>query len=221
LYDNKLISKKTKELYFKPHIPSGGSGYYAYGWGVGNLPVGSTTDSAYVIRHYGGINGYNTLIFRVPETKDLVVLLNNTGPAPLGPMSGAILGILRGKPFAAPKMTIVDTLLAVVKADGVEAGMKRYHELKPDSGNYDFGEFQLNMLGYRLLGLKKNKDAIAIFQLNIKMFPDAFNPYDSLGEAYMIDGQKELAIKNYAKSLELNPGNSNAITMLKRIQDMK
>jgi len=80
---------------------------------------------------------------------------------------------------------------------------------------------QLNVLGYQLLALKRVKDAIRILQLNVELFPEAFNTYDSLGESYMIDGQKELAIKNYAKSLELNPGNSGAITMLKRIQEMK
>ena len=52
-------------------------------------------------------------------------------------------------------------------------------------------------------------------------YPEVFNPYDSLGEAYMIDGQKELAIKNYAKSLELNPNNSGAIVMLNKITNSK
>jgi predicted Zn-dependent protease len=67
----------------------------------------------------------------------------------------------------------------------------------------------------------KVKESIRIFQLNVEKFPEGFNTYDSLGEAYMTDGQKELAIKNYAKSLEMNPGNTGAIEMLKRIQSMK
>ena len=75
----------------------------------------------------------------------------------------------------------------------------------------------MNSFGYQLLGIKKVKEAIKIFKLNIEEYPDAFNPYDSLGEGYMIDGQRELAIKNYAKSLELNPKNTNAILMLARI----
>jgi cytochrome c-type biogenesis protein CcmH/NrfG len=57
--------------------------------------------------------------------------------------------------------------------------------------------------------------------LNVEAYPEAFNPYDSLGEAYMVNGDKELAIKNYAKSLELNPNNLGAIEMLKRIKEMK
>lgn len=222
LYGDKLISKKMKEVYFKPHMHTGGPSYYAYGWGVGNLPVGNSTDSMHVIRHTGGINGYNTYIYRVPQTKDLVILLNNTGPAPIGGMAAAIMGILHNKPWSPPKVTIVDTLLAVITKDGVEAGVKRYEELKSASGDkYNFSEPELNNLGYLLMRDGKVKESIRIFQLNVEKFPEGFNTYDSLGEAYMTDGQKELAIKNYAKSLELNPRNTGAIEMLKRIQVMK
>jgi cytochrome c-type biogenesis protein CcmH/NrfG len=42
--------------------------------------------------------------------------------------------------------------------------------------------------------------------------------YDSLGEAYMKNGDKELAIENYEKSLKLDPGNANAVEMLKRLR---
>ncbi|MEX2117448.1 MAG: serine hydrolase [Bacteroidota bacterium] len=222
LYGDKLISKKSKDVYFKAHFHTGGPTFYAYGWGVGNVPIGNSTDSINAIRHTGGINGYNTYIFRVPQTKDLVVLLNNTGPVPIGSMAIAVLGILHNKPWSPPKVTIVDTLLAVIVKDGIEAGVKRYAELKASSGEkYNFSEPELNTLGYILMRSGKVKESIRIFQLNVEKYPEGFNTYDSLGEAYMEDGQKDLAIKNYAKSLEMNPGNSGAIDMLKRIQGMK
>jgi tetratricopeptide (TPR) repeat protein len=53
--------------------------------------------------------------------------------------------------------------------------------------------------------------------LNVEIYPDAFNTYDSLGEGYMEAGQNELAIQNYERSLELNPGNDNARQMLGRM----
>ncbi|HLA68815.1 MAG TPA: serine hydrolase [Bacteroidota bacterium] len=221
-FDDKLLTRKSKSVYFAPHIESGGGGFYAYGWGIAKYALGQSPDSVTAIVHTGGLNGYNTIILRVPETKDLVVLFNNSGPAPLGGMCKAILGILHGKPFLPPKLGIVDTLMATTVTEGVEAAVKRYGVLKSTAEEkYDFAEVQLNVLGYQLLALKRVKDAIRILQLNVELFPEAFNTYDSLGESYMIDGQKELAIKNYAKSLELNPGNSGAITMLKRIQEMK
>lgn len=62
-------------------------------------------------------------------------------------------------------------------------------------------------------------EAIEIFRLNAEVYPKLSNVYDSLGEAYMEKGEKELAIINYAKSLELNPKNKNAIEMLKKMNE--
>ncbi|MGH7455370.1 MAG: tetratricopeptide repeat protein, partial [bacterium] len=79
-------------------------------------------------------------------------------------------------------------------------------------------EGRINNLGYELLGQKKYAAAIAVFKLNVELYPQASNTYDSLGEAYMLNGDKELAIKNYKKSLELNPKNANAVAMLKKLE---
>jgi cytochrome c-type biogenesis protein CcmH/NrfG len=54
--------------------------------------------------------------------------------------------------------------------------------------------------------------------LNVSVYPNAFNTYDSLGEAYLANNERELAITNYKKSLELNPRNANATDVLKRIE---
>lgn len=64
---------------------------------------------------------------------------------------------------------------------------------------------------------QKFKDKIEIFRLNVKLYPDPCNVYDSPGEAYMKIGNRELAIKNFKKSLELNPQNDNAIGMLNKL----
>jgi len=53
----------------------------------------------------------------------------------------------------------------------------------------------------------------------VEAYPQGFNTYDSLGEAYMISGITELAIQNYKKSLELNPENTGAMEMLKRLEN--
>jgi len=68
--------------------------------------------------------------------------------------------------------------------------------------------------------LQENKlaDAIAILKLNVELYPKSSNTYDSLGEAYMKNGDKALAISNYAKSLELDPKNKNAANMLEKLR---
>jgi tetratricopeptide (TPR) repeat protein len=65
------------------------------------------------------------------------------------------------------------------------------------------------------LTAKRYKDAIDIFKINAERFPGSANAFDSLAEAYKLNGLKNLAIKNYEKSLELNSNNTNAVEMIK------
>jgi tetratricopeptide (TPR) repeat protein len=117
-------------------------------------------------------------------------------------------------------LPIAAVLLNTIESKGLDAGIAQYRELKTKQANvYDFSEPELNQLGYRLLVQKKLKEAVEIFKLNVEAFPQGFNTYDSLGEAYMTSGNTELAIQNYKKSLELNPQNTGAVAMLKRLEN--
>jgi CubicO group peptidase (beta-lactamase class C family) len=99
-------------------------------------------------------------------------------------------------------------------AEAIEA----YKKIKREQPNADaVAEERINTLGYGLLQRKKTNEAIAIFKANVEMYPQSSNAYDSLGEAYMANGDKEQAIANYKKSLELNPKNDNAVKMLKKL----
>jgi tetratricopeptide (TPR) repeat protein len=80
-------------------------------------------------------------------------------------------------------------------------------------------EYNLNDAGYILLEERKFSEAIKIFKLNTELYPKSSNVYDSLGEAYMKNGDKELAIQNYQKSLELDPNNEKAKEMLKKLAE--
>jgi len=79
-------------------------------------------------------------------------------------------------------------------------------------------ESRFNSTGYGYLAAKKTKEAIEVFKLNVTLFPDSWNAYDSLGEAYTEEGNKDLAIKNYERSIELNPKNDAGKEMLKKLK---
>ena len=213
LYGDELLSEAGKAKMFEPFL-----GDYAYGWSVRKMPIGIDETERTVIGHGGGINGFNTLISRVVEDRHLVVLLNNTGGANLRAMREGIFDLLYGREPSAPKPPVVDALNEALESGGAEAAIARYRELKenhPDG--YDFGEDQLNTLCYRLMDRGDLEGAVAVCTLNVELFPEASNPYDSLGEAYMKAGEKELAIQNYAKSLELDPKNTNAVRQLMKL----
>lgn len=92
--------------------------------------------------------------------------------------------------------------------------IKSEHKKKLKS-TYNTSEEELNSFGYELLNSKKEKDALEIFILNTKLYPKAFNTFDSLGEVLLLLGKKEKGLKAYKKSLELNPENENAKKILK------
>jgi len=115
------------------------------------------------------------------------------------------------------KATLYNTITSV----GVKVAIEKYFEMKKQSrvkSRYNVTEEDINSIGYQLLRSDKIKDALEIFKLNVKEYPKSANVYDSLGEAYMNNGEKELAIQNYKKSLELDPKNNNANNMLKKLK---
>ena len=109
-----------------------------------------------------------------------------------------------------------DKLFLVAKLKGTAAALDEYNELKKE--DHATGEFTLNALGYQLLFSGMHSDAVQVLRKNVEEYPQSSNVYDSLAEAYMKVGQKDLAIQNYEKSLQLNPKNDNAVEQLKKLK---
>jgi tetratricopeptide (TPR) repeat protein len=116
------------------------------------------------------------------------------------------------------RKSIAETLSATIASNGIDQAAKQYHLIKATApATYNFDEEELNALGYQLIQARKLSQAIRIFQLNIEAYPQSGNTYDSLAEAYMDDGDKALAIANYQRSLQINPGNAGAVKMLQKL----
>lgn len=114
--------------------------------------------------------------------------------------------------------SLADAVARTISKKGIDQAVKQFYDLRNKQADFYYvDEGEINRLGYQLLRVKKIKEAIAVFTLNVEAFPESSNVYDSLGEAYMISGNKELAIKNYRKSLALDPQNTNAIDMLNKL----
>lgn len=76
---------------------------------------------------------------------------------------------------------------------------------------------RINRAGYQFMRLNKLTAALEVFRLNIQLFPEDWNVYDSYGEALYISGDLDAAIKNYQQALELNPGSESSAAMLRKI----
>lgn len=215
LYTEKLISKKYMDLIFKEHIPAWGR-YYGYGWNIGKVRIGNSDEYIPTIEHDGFVNGFSSSIVRFPSSQSSIILLNNTGGAPFYKMTESIIGILNNQSFDSPKKPIVQFFSKIVDKEGIEKGIEFYEKVKDNDG-YRLDENEMNLTGYDFLQSGNTETALAIFKINMEAFPKSFNAYDSYAEALMISGNKTAAIKNYKKSLKLNPENENGIEMLKKL----
>ena len=122
------------------------------------------------------------------------------------------------KAAADNRISIIDPLAATIATNGADAAIKQYRELKARAPlAYNFDETELNVLGYSLIHGHHFKDAIAMLRLNVAAYPHSANTYDSLGEAYMDDGDGADAIANYRQALALNPASQNAVAMLHKL----
>lgn len=64
-------------------------------------------------------------------------------------------------------------------------------------------EAEMNAYGYQLLGQKKIDEAIAVFEKNVRDYPDSWNTYDSLAEAYGVKGERKKSLEYYTKALNM------------------
>lgn len=215
LYEDKILSAASKKLMFTP-----GLGNYGYGLNISDQPIAKTEQKTRIIGHGGGINGFNSLLSRAVDKTQTVIILDNVGFGNYHQrITSSIIGILNGQPAEPPKRSIAEALYKIATEKNVATAIAEYRKLKAENSPvYDFSESELNTLGYQLVGLKRTKDAIEIFKLNVEMFPRSSNPYDSLGEAYLADDQKDLALVNYKKAAELDPTNANALLIVRRLE---
>ncbi len=213
LYSNQLLRKENMDLLFGKHIQTG-EWHYGYGWWVGNMTLGNTKDQVATVGHGGGINGFNTKLTRIPSDKSFIVLLNNTGGAPLDQMTSSIAAILYDKTYDLPKRSVAYSLADKIDKDGIATALEYYKSIK-DSPTYYLNEGEMNGTGYEFFQAGKLKESAAIFKLNMEAFPKSWNVYDSYAEALMALGNKTESLENYRQSVKMNPGNENGIKILK------
>jgi len=81
---------------------------------------------------------------------------------------------------------------------------------KQDSTSVLIDEADFNSLGYRLIREKEYDSAIEVLKINVSLYPESGNVYDSLGDAYRVQGDSLQAFNNYKKTLEYDDGNNKA-----------
>ncbi len=97
LYTEKLVGKKYLDLMFQPAVAVGQDRAYGYGWTLSTWTLPGSKRPLRVTEHVGGINGFSSIMARLPEDRHLIVLLANIIGADWGSAPRAIAQILYGE----------------------------------------------------------------------------------------------------------------------------
>jgi CubicO group peptidase (beta-lactamase class C family) len=204
---NKVVSQKMATAMTTRYVADSGLGFFM------------NPNNPGFFLHSGADDGFQAILIMNYDTGDGLALMTNSdhGIAVGGLVTRAVAREF-GWSYQTPGDALADIFL-VDLANGPKAALDYYTELKRAKiEDEPIDERTLNLVGYMLISAHRLDDAIAIFVRNVAEYPQGFNTYDSLGEAYMRNGQKELAIENYEKSLKLEPRNDNAVAMLKKLR---
>lgn len=177
-------------------------------------------DPKFISSLAGGLNGWNSCVTQIPAMQYTIIVLANYDEAgqPAEQIGERIENIILGKPNEPLKLALPQFIYQYISKNGIDDFVKNSDALLKENKYGIRGPMMLNRLGYDLINEKKLDWAVEIFKLNIRLFPNNPNGYDSLGEAYMLKGVKDLAIQNYKKVLEMDPENENAKKMLEKLK---
>ena len=202
---NRILSQKSTQEMLTPVMDDVGLGFFF------------EKDNPGQFGHNGADEGFQALLTMNSETGNGVAMMADSDNG-ISVMNHVLRGVAKeyGWNYKA-QVDVGDDLFLLSKLKGTAAALDEYDLLKSQDAS-KVNEGTLNGLGYRLLYGGKESDAINVFKKNVELYPQSGNVYDSLGEAYAKVGQKDLAMQNYEKSLQLDPKNNNAEQQLKKLK---
>ena len=201
-------------------VPEPGKLSTSLSWGLG---VGlQKTNDGVAFWHWGDNEDVHCYMLGYPRQKIGIVVFTNSGyghaiiPEVITQTIGGYQPAYAWIAYEHYNSPIKNFYHAVL-TQGIVA-VDEYREQRKRKTNVDLEEEQMSRLGHWLQTGNHLREAIEVFKLNSEIYPGSWNAFDSLGEAYMADGDKTDAIKSYEQAVKLNPNNVNGIEMLRSLR---
>ncbi len=216
LKNNVVLTSNTRASQETSHVAENDkmTSYYGYGWAISK----SNRDTK-IVAHNGSNGLYFADFVRYIDDDVVVIYITN---AFLGIESEYVAREISKmifdknyNPLPISK-NIYELIHEFMKANPSINAEKLPDFLKKELKSEFNDHTILNQLGYSRLKKEDKPDwALELFKLNVKLFPEDGNLWDSLGEAYLKYNQKEKAIKSYTKAVELgSEGSKKALDEL-------
>ena len=222
LKNNILLPAELKNKMITPTD----QGSYGYGWFISSRPGKQNGDTVLVMDHSGSINGFGSYFARIPDDDIAVIVLKNSRshnyirPVFAPQIGKQIIEVLHDQEIQIPKKSIAMHLARVIGGQGIDLAISEYNHLREIAyQEYDFSEDELNKLGIELFfQFKMTHEALKIFALNMKKFPESYNTYDSYAFILKENGRIQEAVEYYQKGLAVLakfPINNNSASVKK------
>lgn len=208
LKTNKVLNAKSREIFEAPHVPENkeGTSHYGYGWAIFK-----SNQNKKIVTHNGSNGIYFANFIRFVDDDVVVVVLSNTI---LNQDSENVAWKIGKMIFDSSYTAIPVTKLTYelvydfIKMNKVDDTDQLPQFLEKNLGKKLTDRAVLNRLGFKLLKKEKSPGwGLELLKLNVQLYSNDGNLWDSLGEAYFNYNQKENAIKAFTKALELKAKN--------------
>lgn len=207
LQNEKLLTKASLEKMWSPFVFNNGKKTpWSLGWGMNKFRKEH--------RAVGMSGGGRSAFLLYPDDNLSVIVLTNLGGSYPEDFLEELAGIYNPDIVKADAVTNLRISLRKIGFENAIPFSKKEMKKNP---LFIPNEFELNEWAYRMMAKEQNKEALEIFKLNVYLFPDSYNVYDSYGEILLKTGDKKQATIMYQKSIALNPENENAKKALEKL----
>ena len=201
-YGNVLLKEETKmksEFYrmTREHMTTGGA-----------IPMA------------GGFNGSNTVHYEILRDQISIIVFANMDEPVAEQLGIGILAIIRGEKPMNPSLPAIQNVYKAYNEHGIEYVKSNFDDLIVNFHPTDLKSIILNQIGYEFLFEDDLEEAIKVFQLNVDLFgKEDANVWDSLGEAYLLKGNKHKALEYYKKALQIDPNFPTALEAVQKLEE--
>lgn len=209
LQKGQLFQKSgTLDLMWSPSkFNNGNPTNWTRGWGIAKFRKNH--------KAIGMSGGNRSALLIYPDDQLAIIVLTNLGGSAPEDFLEEIAGCYNADILEADPLTFLRKNLREI---GFDKAIDFTEKTKKKNPEFNPQEAELNNWAYRMMSNNQQTEASEIFKLNVHLFPNSWNAYDSYGEVLLKTGNKNKAAEMYKKSVELNPKNENGKQMLLKIE---
>jgi CubicO group peptidase (beta-lactamase class C family) len=213
---NKILSKESFKKLTAPYIPMNSKKTHSYGYG---WAVNSSISNALRISHNGSNGTFAHTIIWFPKKDIYIIYSTNANSSKVEGIAYVVAKIILDESYSPKpiKNNVYSFTMNYIKKHSTDKSHDLFTLLQKNYADDFTNSGLLNTIGNLLLRLNKNLNwALELFKMNVQLYPEDGNLWDSLGDGYLANDQKEDAKKSFQKAIEL--GNKESQEKLTKLE---